>query len=86
MAQGDFTLSSTLEHQFHVTRLIDKELVASICTIHMELEIGDGKAALLRLRAIKWWLENVLDQSTAYSVGSDAPLELLAWVALAGNQ
>ena len=77
-----YELVSTVEIDFNIIRLLDKDIVASHCKLDLLIHIepvssGDHNTIL---RCMRWWINNILDQSVCYSViNEEANLDTFAW-------
>jgi hypothetical protein len=65
---------------FNLNRLLDGDFVASKCRINVEFSFNDVEPSRLghetRLKAMKYWVEEILNQSVAYYIGTECNTEI----------
>lgn len=67
----DAVLANNLDFSFRINKLVENRLYASQCTIKLDIEFDrkiDSDTHREQLGVLRWWIDNILDNSVAFSV------------------
>lgn len=76
-------IGNTFRGEYNILRLLNQKLVSSFIEITLDLEFDDDAHKTEQVTALtrmKRWLDDILDESLAFSTKSDIPTATLEWL------